>query len=77
MSNFYDAMVLLFSILIFLFATRESVRHVRGVMHRIRAEKRVHKLGIKRLVNSVSLMLISAGPAGYYALHLLDALISG
>jgi hypothetical protein len=74
MSHLYDAMVLLFSILIFLFATR--VRHVRGVVHRIRAEKRVHKLGIKRLVNSVSLMLISAGPAGYYALHLLDALIS-
>ena len=75
MSYLYDGMVLLFSVLIFLFAARESLRHVRNIVRRIKAEKRVHKLGVKRLVNSLSLMLISAGPAGYYALNLLDAVI--
>jgi hypothetical protein len=75
MHGVYEAASLIFSILMVMFAFRESITHLRPVVRAFKAALgRQHRNRIQFveivLVLAVS-GLIASGPAGYYALHAL------
>jgi hypothetical protein len=75
MHGIYQAASLVFSILMVIFAVRESITHLRPVIRKFKAvlgrqpRNRIQFVEIV-LVLAVS-GLIASGPAGYYALHVL------
>lgn len=78
MHTAHGAGFLLFSILIFVFATTESVHRCRHVARKLVRQIAVNKCHPRKMVVISVLLavsgLISLGPAGYYGLNLLAAL---
>ena len=71
MQSAYERTLLVFSILIFIFATREGWLHFCALLERVRSKQREHKLNLIEIASAAILMMVSAGPGGYYGLGLL------
>jgi hypothetical protein len=73
--SLYERMLLVFSVLIFAFATHESFRHLRTLKNRVARAWNQGSLQSAVFAKLLALAAVSAGPAGYYGLNLWGELV--
>lgn len=78
MHGIYEGASLVFSVLMVVFAIRESVRHWRSVIRALKDELGVNHQNRLQMIEIVFMLVasgvIASGPGGYYTLNLLHRL---